>query len=112
MPQLASMVQRDYLMRMIEQFIEAIARMLGLAKTGQFDAARAELDAAYASLGISRGMVDRLDDASLRLLLRDDKLRILVMLLEAEGELLSLQGQDAQASAIKLRAARLKTADR
>jgi hypothetical protein len=102
------MLQRDYLMRMIEQFVQAIGRMLGLAKSGQFEDARTELDAAYAGLGISRRMIERLDDASLQLLLGDDKLRILVMLLDAEAELLTLEGKHAEARSTKARAAQLK----
>jgi hypothetical protein len=104
------MLQRDYLMRMIEQFVQAIGRMLGLAKSGRLEDAKAELDAAYAALGISRRMVDRLDDASLRLLLGEDKLRILLMLLDAEAELLALEGRHAEASAVAARAAQLKLA--
>jgi hypothetical protein len=102
------MLQRDYLLRMIEQFVQAIGRMLGLAKSGQFEEARTELDAAYASLGVSRRMVERLDDASLRLLLGDDKVRVLVMLLDAEAELLALEGKQAEARSIAARAAQLK----
>jgi len=102
------MLQRDYLMRMIEQFVQAIGRMLGLAKSGRFDEARTELDAAYASLGVSRRMVDRLDDASLRLLIGEEKLRVLVMLLEAEAELLVLEGKTAEGHSMAARAAQLK----
>jgi hypothetical protein len=102
------MLQRDYLMRMIEQFVQAIGRMLGLAKSGRFDDARTELDGAYATLGISRRMLERLDDASLRLLLGEDKIRVLVMLLDAEAELLALEGKDAEARSVKARSARLK----
>src|SRR6478736_10181733 len=99
------MLQRDYLMRMIEQFVQAIGRMLGLAKSGQYDDARTELEAAYGSLGISRRMVERLDDASLRLLLGEDKLRILLMLLDAEAEILELEGKHAEARSVETRCA-------
>ena len=102
------MLQRDYLMRMIEQFVQTIGRMLGFAKSGRFEDARTELDGAYASLGVSRRMVERLDDASLKLLLGDDKLRILVMLLEAEAELLALESKHAEARSATERAAQLK----
>jgi hypothetical protein len=102
------MLQRDYLMRMIEQFVQAIGRMLGLAKSGNFEDARTELDAAWSSLGVSRRMVERLDDASLRLLLGDDKVGIVVMLLDAEAELLAMEGKHAEARSVAARAAQLK----
>jgi len=98
------MVQRDYLMRMIEQFVQAIARILGLAKDGRLEEAKTELDAAYAKLGISRSMIERLDAASLRLLLGEDKLRIVAMLFGAEAKLLRLEGKEQAAHSLDERA--------
>jgi hypothetical protein len=101
------MVQRDYLLRMIEQFMQAIGRILGFVKTGRFDEARAELDAAYSSLGTSRRMVARLDDGSLRLLFGGEKLRVVGMLLDAEAKLLRAEGKEAEARLLEVRIQRL-----
>jgi hypothetical protein len=101
------MVQRDYLMRLIEQFVQTIARILGLAKSGSFEEAKAELDGAYATLGVSRRMIDQLDDSSLKLLLGKEKLRIVAMLLDAEAKLLRSEGKEAQARSLETRAAQL-----
>lgn len=101
------MVQRDYLMRMIEQFVQAVARMLGLIKTGSLEEAKRELDGAYATLGVSRSMVERLDDASLRLLFGDEKVLVIAMLLDTEGKLLRAEGKEAEALSLEARAKRL-----
>jgi len=97
------MVQRDYLLRLIEQFIEAIARILGLARDGNFSDAKREIDAAYRSLGIARSMADQLDDSSLRMLLGEDKLRVLAMLFVAEAHVLRAQHRDSEAAALEAR---------
>jgi hypothetical protein len=101
------MVQRDYILRMIEQFAQAIARILAFTNESKFDDARRELDAAYQSLGISRTMVARLDEPSLRLLLRDEKMRGLALLLAAEARLLRAENQGLKASKLEARVAQL-----
>jgi hypothetical protein len=101
------MVQRDYLMRMIEQFVQAVARMLGLIKSGSLEEAKRELDGAYGTLGVSRSMVERLDDASLRLLFGDEKVLVIAMLLDTEGKLLRAEGKEAEAQSLEARAKRL-----
>ena len=45
------MLHDDYVMRMVRQLTEALARLAGLRKAGLLDQAAEELDAAFASLG-------------------------------------------------------------
>lgn len=46
-----SVLHDDYVMRMVRQLTEALARLAGLRKAGLLDQAAEELDAAFASLG-------------------------------------------------------------
>jgi len=101
------MEQRDYLLRMIEQFGQAVARILGFSSQSKFDDARRELDAAYESLGLARHMAARLDDASLRMLLREEKLRGLALLWAAETRLLRAEGRHDEASSLEARVGQL-----
>ena len=48
---LPGVLRDDYLMRMLRQLAEALARISGLRNAGLLDQAAAELDAAFASLG-------------------------------------------------------------
>jgi hypothetical protein len=97
------MVQRDYLLRMIEQFTQAVARILGLSSEQKFTEARRELDGAYRALGLSRSMLDSLDESSLRILVGEPKLLAVAMLLAAETHILRAEHRDAEAVALETR---------
>lgn len=96
------MQKQDYLERLIAQFAEAIGRAWGIAKSGQPAEAQAELDALWTrSLGLRRSDADRLDLATLRVLL-GAKSAAAAMLLDAEADIRESAG-DATAP-VRLRA--------
>jgi len=90
------MFQRDWLLRLVEQIAETVAKALGLAKEGRHDEAKRELNGAYSALGISRDLVGRLDASSIRMM-AGDKLPALVKLLETEIEIVRLAGDEDMA---------------
>ena len=65
----------DYVMRMVRQLTEALARLAGLRKAGLLDQAAQELDAAFASLGGIDPRLARDGDAALLLSLVQDPTR-------------------------------------
>jgi hypothetical protein len=91
------MLQRDYLMRLIEQILMFLARALGLARKGQHAEAERELEAAYAALGLGRRLVDRLDASTLRAM-AGDKIEALVRVLQADAEIAKLAGDHTLAA--------------
>ena len=87
------MFQRDYLIRVIEQAVQAIARMLGLIERGDYEAARIEAEEAYDLLGVPAELALRMDAAGLaELLVRPEKIRLLATLSWQEGDLLIATG--------------------
>jgi hypothetical protein len=101
------MQQRDYLERLIQQVAEAVARVLGLAREGRLDDAEQELHRAWSAVvNLRRRDIDRLDDATLRLLL-GPKAPLAARLLEAEAAIADARGDAATASALRRRAADL-----
>ena len=98
------MVQRDYLMRLIEQFVQALTSIIAHLRTGQLDAAQQEIALAYKSLGVSPSMVKSLDDASLVVLLGKEKTELVMKLFAAEAELLQKQGHTKEAALLAARA--------
>jgi hypothetical protein len=95
------MQRQDYLERMLAQVADAIARAMGHSRGGRWEEAQRELDAIWSGpLGLRRGDVDRLDDATLRMLL-GAKVQPAAALFEAQADLQDARG-DAQ-SAVRLR---------
>jgi hypothetical protein len=121
-----SIVQRDYLMRMIEQCAVAIAEIAALIRAGEFDLAlivvRKTSDLVLGNLG---PVFERLDAASVVDLIGKhdlDRIRMYAALLAEEGTIRELRGESARAQycfsraldlydAISLSGAPLRTAD-
>jgi hypothetical protein len=102
------MQRQDYVERMIRQIAEAIGRALGFTQSGQHDDAQRELDGAWASaIGMRRGDVTRLDEATLRALL-GAKARAASMLLDAQADLDVARGEEAAAGRLRDLAERLR----
>jgi len=76
----------DYLMRMIRQLADALARISGLRQAGQLDQAEEELDAALAALGIDPRLVGAADTAFLLSLVQDPARREALARLLAERD--------------------------
>lgn len=101
------MQRRDYLERLIEQIVAAIARIAGLVREARFEDAERELDATWSSaIGFRRKDAMRLDAATLRTLL-GAKAELAAKLLEAEAELESARGVIGAAEALRRRALEL-----
>jgi hypothetical protein len=121
-----SIVQRDYLMRMIEQCAAAIAEIAALIRAGEFDLAlivvRKTSDLVLGNLG---PVFERLDAASVVDLIGKhdlDRVRMYAALLAEEGTIRELRGETPRAQycfsraldlydAISLSGAQLRTAD-
>jgi hypothetical protein len=100
------MFQRDYLLRVIQQAADAIARALRLLVSRKEDEAEQALQEGYTALGIDRELLLLLDAASLRSQLVDDeKVAMAARLLLVDAELCNARGESA-AAARRLRAAR------
>jgi hypothetical protein len=97
--------QRDYLLRIIQQAAEAVARALKLLRERKSDEAEQALGEGYAALGIDRELLLVLDAPTLRSQLADDeKVAIAVRLLLADAEVRRAQGQP-KAAVRRLRSA-------
>jgi hypothetical protein len=77
---------RDYLMRIIQQVIEAIAKMMGLIEEGKSDRALKEAERAYELLDVPRELLEVASTETLAdVLVRPDKMRLCARLMAAEG---------------------------
>jgi len=121
-----SVVQRDYIERMIVQFAQAMGEIVAAVRAGDFDLAlitvRRTSDLVVGNLG---PVFERLDAASVVEFVGKydlDRIRMYAALLAEEGTIRELRGQEARAqycfsrtlelyAAISLSGARLKTAD-
>jgi hypothetical protein len=102
------MQRRDYIERLIEQVVAAIARMAGLAREGRFDEAEQELDAAWSgSVGFRRKDAARLDDPTLRMIL-GEKARLAAALFDAEADLAEARGDAVAAAVLRMRASAMR----
>ncbi len=103
------MQRQDYIERLIQQIAAAVARALGAARNGHPDDAQRELEATWSGvLGLRRGDVDRVDEATLRALLGAKK-EPAAALLEAEAEVRQSKGDDVGAARLRALAARLRS---
>ena len=99
------MIRNDYLLRMIQQLSEALARIAGLRVAGQHERALDELGKLYEELGTPREVVDVVDTATLvRLCGHPEKVRALAKVIREEAKIFEALG-DPRA------AARLRRAD-
>src|SRR5436190_13512878 len=73
----SAMIREDFLMRLIRQATEAIARMIRKRDDGEYDAAQRDADGAYDLLGIPRELCDVVDTPTLAGLLGEaEKIRV------------------------------------
>lgn len=94
------MYREDYIMRLIRQIAEAIARIAGLRKAGELDRAIDAADRLYEELGIPRDLIDVVDSTTLADMLgRADKIRGCAMLLWEEGHIFKAKGDPLTAFA-------------
>jgi hypothetical protein len=96
-----SMVQRDYIERMIEQFAQAVAQVVAAVRAGDFDLAlitvRRTSELVLGNLG---PVMERLDAASVVDLIGKhdiDRVRMYAALLAEEGTIRELRGEAPRA---------------
>ena len=100
------MLREDYLQRMVRQLAQALARVLGLRRRGETEAALEALESAMASLaGLHPRTVEASDPAVLAALLREPvRLAALGRLLAERAALEGERGQAERAAATRRRA--------
>ena len=99
------MFQRDYLMRMVAQVAQVVARALGLIAKRQNDEAQQQLDTGYGALGMDRELLLILDGPTLARQLGDEeRITAAITLLLCDAEL-QLARTDRPAAQKCLRAA-------
>lgn len=102
------MLRHDYIMRVIQQAVDAIARMMGLREKGDHEAARREAEAVYDLLGVPSELAAAVDSATLAELLgHPDKIRAMAKLAVQEAELRRATGDPLACAAGYRRAAEL-----
>jgi hypothetical protein len=103
------MFEDDYLLRMVQQLVDAIARIAGLNQRAAHDEALAVARQAWEELfGMPGELVDRVDGATLASMLREPaKLRLAAQLLVEQARALSGQGDAARAASRYCRAMEL-----
>ena len=96
----------DYILRLVQQLVAAIARIAGLNQRGAHDEALAVADRAWCELlDVPREMLDAMDTPSLAAMLREPaKLRLAARLFVEEAHALASKG-DPRLAAARLRRA-------
>ncbi len=94
------MIRDDYLLRVIKQFAEALARMIRRREEGAYDEALQEADRLYEELGIPRDLIDVVDTPTLAAMLREaDRMRVAAKLCWEEGHVYKAKGDPLTAFA-------------
>lgn len=110
------MIRRDYILRMIEEFVQTLARLRQLKRDGRLEAAAAVLDEQFQKLlRVDAASVAQLSETTLLTqLIRDeptqvvrDKSSLLVALLHEAAEVQASQGHDDASRASRLKALHL-----
>lgn len=102
------MIREDYLIRLIRQLADAIARIAGFRKRGEYVRAHQEVAKAWDTLDVPRELVNATDADTLASLLREPgKLRAAAELLAEEAQLTQAQGDPLNAGALRMRAIEL-----
>lgn len=95
------MIRRDYIERLIEQVVDAVARVLRLREVGDTDRAQEALDVTIdLVLGSYRPLVERLEARAAVMVIGDhevDRIRMYAALLAEEGALHEQVGELATA---------------
>lgn len=104
-----SIAQRDYIMRLIEQFAQVLARLTGLRKAGKLDEAQKLVDeTANGIFGSLRAMIDQVDASTAAGLLGAREKIAVYAALTAEGaEIAQSRGDARKAQARRRRALEL-----
>jgi len=104
-----SLVQKDYILRLIESIAAAVARVLKRKEAGDLVGARRELDIAIGELlGPSARLAPMMDSRTAAQLVADSRrITAWATLLREDADLLRLMWRDAEASGTERRALEL-----
>ncbi|MBK9264374.1 MAG: hypothetical protein IPM54_31820 [Polyangiaceae bacterium] len=104
-----SIARRDYILRLIEQFAEALARIMGLRKAGKLDdAQKLASETADGIFGALRVMIDQVDASSAAALLGSrEKISVYAALTAENAEIAAAKGDARKAQAHRRRALEL-----
>lgn len=101
-------IQNDYIMRIIEQLQQALAKITGLQSAGEHARALEELRKTYDLLGIDHHLLDVMSEARLAELLdHPEKIRAAAKLALAEADIRKAQDDDRAVKRCTLRALEL-----
>ena len=94
------MIQRDYVLRLIQQLAQALARIAGLKRSGQLDEALDDVGATLDELlGPLRATLDPIDARSAARLLTDrERIEAYALLTAEEASILELMGDTSRAA--------------
>jgi hypothetical protein len=94
------MFREDYILRLIQQLVEFIARIAGLNRRGKHDEALVEAEQAWGKLvDAPRELIDVVDTPTLADMLRDpEKMRLAAQLFYEEGRALTGKGDPLHAA--------------
>jgi hypothetical protein len=100
------MFQEDYLLRVIQQLVDAIARIAGLNRRGEHDQAVVEADQAWSDLlGVPAELAATVDSRTLAGMLREPaRIRLAAQLVREQARALTGKG-DAAGAAVRCRRA-------
>jgi tetratricopeptide (TPR) repeat protein len=103
------MFREDHIIRLIQQLVDAIARIAGLNRRGDHDQALAEAEQAWGKLlDAPADLRDAVDTATLAEMLRyPEKMRVAARLLHEEGHALAGKGDPLHAAVRHRRAMEL-----
>lgn len=104
-----SIARRDYIMRLIEQFAQVLARIMGLRKEGKLDEAQDLVnETADGIFGTLRAMIDKVDSSSAAGLLGSrEKIAVYASLTAEDAEIAALRGDARKAQTRRRRALEL-----
>jgi hypothetical protein len=104
-----SIARRDYILRLIEQFAQALGRIMGLRKAGKLDEAEKLVNAtADGIFGSLRSMIDKVDASTAAGLLgAHEKIIVYAAITIEEAEIAALRGDVRRAQIRRRRALEL-----
>lgn len=102
------MIREDYIIRLIRQLVEALARIAGFRKAGEYERAMQEVGRAWDELGVPRELLLATDrDTAVSLVREPAKARVAAQLLAEEAHVMHAKGDPLNAALLRRRAIEL-----
>jgi len=101
-------IREDYLMRLIRQFVDMLARIAGFRRRGEYERAQVEIGRAWEELGVPYELIVAADrDVAVSLLREPDRMRLAAALLAEQAHVTHAKGDPLNASVLRRRAIEL-----